>query len=390
DITYRRRLEEQLMHSQKMEAVGSLASGIAHDFNNILQAIGGYSQLITSGLDKGKPLQDYVDQIRVATDRGADLVRQMLTFGRKMEPSPMPVDLNHQVTQAVNLLSRTIPKMIDIETKLAPDLWLVDADPNQFEQVVINLGTNARDAMPGGGRLMIETRNVTLENTHHPEFPEVVSRDFVQLIVSDTGKGMEKRVLEQIYDPFFTTKGVGEGTGLGLSIVYGIVKTHGGHISCTSQPGEGATFNVYLPAAKGSGLAEDMEPGPQDKTQGGHETVLLVDDDQGVLGAAREILEEFGYNTVCAGSGEEAIDIYKKMGQKIDLVLLDFGMPGLGGRKTLDELIRLDPKAKVIIATGYSLDGQVKQTLDAGAKAYVGKPYRLADLLLKVREVLDQ
>jgi len=352
-----KKLEEQLSQAQKMEAVGTLASGIAHDFNNILQAISGYIQLLLTKETVDRPSRNYLSQIDLATERAAELVQRLLTFSRKKEADLRPLDLNQQVVEAVKMLERTIPKMISIETRLADDLKLINGDPTQLEQVLMNLGTNARDAMPQGGRLIIETRNVTLDEEYGSNHLAVEPGQYVLLKVADTGQGMNGETKQHIFEPFFTTKDTGQGTGLGLSTVYGIVKAHGGHMTCYSESGLGTTFNLYLPVLK----TKDLQI-----TKDNHD-----------------------YQTLAAETGEKALEIYQEAGQGIDLVILDLGMPGLGGEACLKELLKINPQVKVIVASGYSDQGRKKTVLQKGAQAFIAKPYRLTDLLQKTRQVLD-
>ncbi len=385
-----RKLEEQLFQAQKMEAVGALAGGVAHDFNNVLQAISGYVQLMQLDLDESYPGSKNLKMINEAVERAAELVRQLLTFSRKTEIEFRPLDLNHEVRQAIGMLKRTIPKMIDIEVRLADDLKPVNGDSVQLEQVLINLGTNAADAMPEGGRLLIETESVVLDDSYTAVHLEAEPGEYVLLKVSDTGCGMDKETLQRIFEPFFTTKEVGQGTGLGLSTVYGIVKGHGGHITCYSEPGQGTVFNIYLPAWEQSGNGRTARTEFQMGPIRGDESILLVDDEEAVAGVAEKFLRRYGYSVLTASSGEEALEIYRARGEAIDLVVLDLGMPGMGGRKCLEELLKLDPQAKVIVASGYSINGQAADVIESGARGFLSKPYRLSDMLKKVREVLDR
>ena len=398
DISERKRSEQeraslqtQLQHSQKMEAVGTLASGIAHDFNNILQAISGFVQLLLKknriDPDSGK----YLLEIDQAVERASDLVQRLLTFSRKVEPELKPTNLNQVVIRTIRLLERTIPKMIKIETGLAENLKIISADPNQLERVLVNLATNARDAMPVEGTLAIETANMTLLEGDRALQPEISAGEYVLLKVTDTGHGMPSGTVERIYEPFFTTKGVGQGTGLGLSAVYGIVKSHGGVIVCDSQPGKGTAFSIYFPASPLQDiLRATAASGVEEEEVRGQETILLVDDEKAILEAARDVLEEMGFTIMTAGSGEEAVALFQENRDRFDLVILDLGMPGMGGQRCLEELLRIEPGLKVIIASGYSADGQSRAALAAGAKGFISKPYRLSDLLKMVRDVLNE
>ena len=384
------RLESQLRQSQKMEAIGTLASGIAHDFNNILQAIGGYVQLIESMKDLDPHIEKYAQEIDAAAQRAGSLVLRLLTFSRKVEPELKSVDIKREVLHAVQMLERTIPRMIDIETILPDDLWPINADQNQLNQIFMNLGANARDAMPDGGRLVFEARNTVVGGSGDIESTEIIDGRYVVLIVSDTGTGMNEDTLKQIFDPFFTTKMVGKGTGLGLSIVYGIMKGHGGYVRCDSAMGKGTVFRLYFPVRAHSDSGDDRVPDYSDQAAPvGNETVLLVDDEDAIIDVAREMLEQSGYRVFTASSGEDALALLQTTVGRIDLIVLDLGMPGMGGQACLKELLRLNPDQKVIIASGYSVTEEANAALESGAKGFLNKPYRLASLLKKVRDVLD-
>ncbi len=384
----RQALERQLVHAIKMEAVGTLAGGIAHDFNNLLQAISGYTQLLlldqsSRGLDT-RPLE----KIEAAAERARELARQLLTFSRKVESDLQPLPLNPIVDEAFHILARTIPKMVTIEKHLAMDLMPVEVDANQIEQVVLNIGINASHAMPDGGRLAVSTAMApTGEDDGRPA--EAPAGPYVMLKISDTGAGMDKATLERIFDPFFTTKGVGAGTGLGLSMVYGIIKNHGGWITCDSAPGQGTTFNIYLP-----GIREAAAPSPRriahQDLPCGSETVLLVDDEVDLCELGSSILERYGYRVETAGSGEEALEIYQRAAAGIDLVILDVNMPGMGGYKCLQALRQIDPQVKIVVASGYSPHLCEQDLLALGAYAFIAKPFELETLLAVVRTAIDQ
>jgi two-component system cell cycle sensor histidine kinase/response regulator CckA len=389
DVTGAKQIEKQLLHAQKMEAVGTLAGGIAHDFNNLLQAVLGYAQLLLLGKDKEAPGYLELQEIVRAAKRGGQLSKQLLTFSRKVESRRLPLDLNHEVKQVRELLERTIPKMIEIELHPAENLRIVEADPLQLEQVLMNLAVNAKDAMPEGGRLIIETENAVLDEEYCKVHLGAKAGDYVLLSVSDTGSGMDRKTLERIFEPFFSTKEAGRGTGLGLAMVYGIVKSHGGYIMCYSEPGAGTTFKIFLPVtgheADTAGLEEAEVP-----LRGGRETILLVDDEESVLRLGEEMLSRYGYRVFKASDGESALEFYCREQERIDLVILDLIMPGMGGMKCLEELLRFDPRAKVVIASGYSADGHSKGALEAGARDFINKPYGMRQMLQVVRGILDQ
>ncbi len=386
----RGKLEAQLRQSQKMEAVGTLAGGIAHDFNNLLNVILGFAELAQDHALRGKSPDQDISQIVNAARRASQLVQQILTFSRRAQTNMNPLNLNSAVSRLVKILERTIPKMIRIETKLAPDLKPVNGDANQMELVLLNLANNAVDAMGDHGRLVIETQNMELDAAYCRQNPGAQAGPYVLLMVSDNGQGMDQETRQHIFEPFFTTKGLGQGTGLGMSTVYGVVKDHGGLVTCYSELGLGTTMKIYLPALQGQSPAPGSEEPLAAEQLRGSETILVVDDEPALREMACLALEEMGYHALTAGSGEEALDLYRQKGAEIGLVVLDLGMPGMGGHQALREIMALDPHARIIIASGYSANGQVKASLESGAAAYVAKPFRLADLLRTVRRVLDQ
>jgi PAS domain S-box-containing protein len=387
DVTPQKKLEAQFIHAQKMEAVGTLAGGIAHDFNNLLQAVLGYADILIAGESSGDLDFRLLHDIKRAALRGAELVQQLLTFSRKAQSNPRPINLNHEIRQIEKLLKRTIPKMIEVELNLSEGLWTVCADPVQIGQIVMNLAVNARDAMPEGGRLLIATRNTILDEPFSKTHMGSKPGKYVLLSLADTGQGMDREVLKHLFEPFFTTKEVGRGTGLGLPMVYGIVKSHGGYIQCDSEPGRGTVFEIYLPAEDRA--VELEEPPQKKKLQGGTEAILLVDDEEPLRKLGRTILTRYGYRVQTASNGETALDLYRGQAEKIDLILLDLIMPGMGGLKCLGELLRINPDVKVVIATGYSPDGPTAAVLETGARKCITKPYAVAELLEVVREVLD-
>jgi PAS domain S-box-containing protein len=387
----RMRLEEQLRQAQKMEAIGTLAGGIAHDFNNMLQVISGYTQLLLMKNNGNDSNRKHLEAIELSIQRAGDLIRQLLIFSRKVESSLKPVDLNQEIGHVARLLERTMSKMITIELNLTKDLPKINADPIQLEQILMNLGINAGDAMPDGGKLIFNTEQYTVEKATSKTYLNLKPGNYVLMSVTDTGSGIPDNVKEHIFEPFFTTKERGKGTGLGLAMVYGIVKNHGGHITCYSQVGQGTTFKIYLPAHLP--VVKEMskrKAGEDIQILRGKETILLVDDEPVILDIGHEILTEHGYTVIKARRGEDAIDIYNTKKDQIDLILLDFNMPGIGGHKCLQELLKINPLAKVIIASGYALNGKVKETLDAGAAGFIAKPYQFKNMLKQIRTVLDQ
>jgi PAS domain S-box-containing protein len=383
----RENLSQQLIQAQKMEAVGTLAGGIAHDFNNLLQVVLGYSQLLLAKKSPNSPEYDNVKKITVAARHAADLVKGLLAFSRKAITRPRPLDLNYQVTEVGSLLERTIPKMIKIDLRLEQDLPVIHADPGQIEQILMNLGVNARDAMLDGGVLTIETSNVLLDQDYTRNHIGAKPGRHVMLLVSDTGQGIDKETLEHIFEPFYTTKDVGKGTGLGLSMVYGIVKQHDGYISCESQPGHGTTFRIYFPAVEKE--QEEHEQVDVSSPPGGFETLLMVDDEEVVRELGSDYLRQAGYTVLTASNGREALEVYQEKQADVCLVLLDLIMPEMGGRKCFKELLQINPNVKVLIVSGYTSGGTEKDAVELGARGFVEKPYDLTKLLQTIRDVLD-
>lgn len=377
-----------LLQAQKMEAIGTLAGGIAHDFNNLLQVILGYSELLL--VDKREDDPEYADLSKIleSARSGSELVRRLLTFSRKVESKPVPLNLNRSVDQAERFLRRTISKMIEIQLDLSGDLAEINADPTQMEQVLMNLAVNARDAMPDGGKLTVGTRNVTLDEEYCRIHAETRPGEYVLLTVSDTGHGIDKETIDHIFEPFFTTKELGCGTGLGLAVVYGIVKQHGGFINCYSEVEHGTTFNVYFPA-----IESPIEPEVQSSgvmPAFGTETILIVDDEDLVRELGARILSKAGYNVLTATNSREALDLFEKERAQISLVILDLIMPKMGGKECLKELRKIDPQLKVLIASGLSDAASVQESIKMGAKGFIYKPFKSKELLRQVRGVLDE
>ncbi|MCF8035052.1 MAG: PAS domain S-box protein [Desulfarculaceae bacterium] len=380
--------ESRLRQAQKMEAVGTLAGGIAHDFNNILAAIMGYAEIALDDIKEGKTNAREIESILEASNRAKRLVQRILTFSRRSDPEFKVLELNKEVVSASNLLQQTIPKMIKIRLDLSNKLDPVLGDPFQIEQILMNLATNARDAMPNGGTLSITTSQEAVKNQRCAICTELFSGNYEIITVTDTGEGMDQDTLSKIFDPFFTTKEVDKGTGLGLSTVFGVVNSHNGHITCSSEPGQGTTFRIYLPPTRSKRKGD----GGDDLTgaiEGGRETILFVDDERNILDIGSRQLTGMGYRTITASNGEEALEIFKAKGDEIDLVILDLSMPGMGGHKCLQGLLSIAPNQKVIVATGYSRDGDIKETLSIGISALLFKPITKAELLKTVRMVLD-
>ncbi|MFP4315993.1 MAG: PAS domain S-box protein [Desulfovibrionales bacterium] len=384
------RLEGQLMQSQKMEAVGTLAGGIAHDFNNLLQAISGYIQLLLLRKDENDHDRTYLVEIQGVVARATDLVRRLLTFSRKMEIKLSRVDMNEIIRSALGLIERTIPKMISIETRLDPECRDITADPTQMEQVLINLVNNAVDALPEGGKIRIETRHVAIETKSQARSLDMHPGDYMLLTVADNGVGMDKQTRDHIFEPFFTTKEVGKGTGLGLSTVYGIIKGHRGYIECSSAPGKGTMFSIYIPEQIEEQETAGAETKSNSKITGGTETILMVDDERIILEIGQDMLGFYGYDLLVAGSGEEALQIYRRERNRIDLVVLDLGMPGMGGERCLEELLSISPELPVVVSSGYTMHKIAKNPEQFGARRFLPKPFRLEELLGTIRQVLNE
>ena len=387
DVTEMRMLEDQLRQSQKMEAIGRLAGGIAHDFNNLLTVISNYSALMLTTVPVTDPMHDDIEEIQLAADRAADLTRQLLAFGRKQIIAPEVIDVNDSVAQAEKMLRRIIGEDIELRFIPTPDLRLTRFDPGQIEQILFNLAVNARDAMPDGGKLTLETRNVRLDEEYRRGHAETGPGEYVLLAISDTGHGMDADTKANVFEPFFTTKEKGKGTGLGLSTVYGIVKQHGGSIEVYSEVGEGTTFTIYMPVVDGKTARKT--PQGEEGAPGGRETILLVEDEAAVRRIARRILEQLGYRVVESGSADEAVRECQKPYLAIDMVLSDVVMPDCSGKVCYERLAVIRPGLRVLYMSGYTENAIAHRgVLDEGTY-FVQKPFTVEELAWKVREVLD-
>jgi len=387
DVTERVALEEKLRHSQKMEAIGRLAGGVAHDFNNLLTVILGYTQILSDGLPAGR-LADSTGQIKSAAERAAGITRQLLAFSRKQVLSPRIIDLNEIVLNLDSLLRRLIGEDIEVITAPANGLGTVKADPGQVEQVIMNLALNARDAMPEGGKLTLETANAELDEAYTREHHPLEPGRYVMLCVSDTGLGMSAEVQARIFEPFFTTKEVGKGTGLGLSTVYGIIKQSGGHITVYSEVGHGTTFKLYLPR-----VDQPAQPRSGDSrangVQRGNETILLVEDDPQLRQLSSSVLAHCGYKVLLASTPEEGLAVCKENRADIKLLVTDVVMPRMNGRQLAERIVEIVPEIRVLYISGYTNNAIVHYgVLDPGLW-FLPKPFTLAALVAKVREVLD-
>lgn len=367
-----------------MEAIGTLAGGIAHDFNNLLMGIQGYVSLLLLTKKRGDPDYDKLKSIENQVQSGADLTRQLLGFARAGHYQVKPTDLNELISKSAAMFGRT-KKEIQIHQKLQPDLWTVEVDRGQIEQVLLNLYINAWQAMPAGGELFLSTQNIRIENDY-ARLLEIKPGNYVKIAVTDTGVGMDEKVRKRIFEPFFTTKEMGRGTGLGLASAYGIVKGHGGLINVYSERGHGTTFKIYLPVSE---KERPKEPAATEKILEGTETVLVIDDEKIVLTVSREILEALGYTVLVANSGREALELYALEKEKIDLVILDMVMPEMSGREIFEELKKIKPDVKVMLSSGYSINGEAMKIMERGCKAFIQKPFNLKELSNRVRNVID-
>ncbi len=388
NITEKKKLEEQLRHSQKMEAVGQLAGGIAHDFNNILTAIIGYGSLMKMKMDEDDPMRFHLQQILDTSERAASLTRGLLTFSRKQAISARPVNLNVSIKNVEKLLRRLIGEDIDLKVSLSKEDLVMMADSGQIEQILMNLATNARDAMPKGGSLAISTEQIVFNEEFIRMHGEGKLGMYALISVKDTGLGMDEKTKERIFEPFFTTKDTGKSTGLGLSIVYGIVKRHNGYIICDSESGKGTTFKIYLPMIK-SEVAKAEAASPA-SIPSGAETILIAEDDASVRTLMKEMLVRFGYTVIEAIDGEDAITRFMENRDKIRLLILDVIMPIKNGKDVFEEVRKIRPDIKVIFASGYMTDILHKKGIPEENQNFIAKPLTPTDLLKKVRETLDR
>jgi PAS domain S-box-containing protein len=384
DISHRRQLESQLQQSQKMEALGNLAGGVAHDFNNLLMAIEGNAALMLLDMDFNAPHYENLKNIEQCVKNGAELTKQLLSFAKSWKYQAKSTNLNHILKKSSEMFGRTKKETI-IHTRYRTNLWPVKIDQGQIEQVLLNLYINAWHAMPEGGDIYLQTDNVTLDDVY-VNIHGLKSGNYVKLSVTDTGVGMDEATKEKIFEPFFTTKGRGIGTGLGLASAYGIIHNHDGIITVYSELGKGTTFNIYLPTS----LTEVFEEQEIEKELlKGKETILLVDDEEVIIDVGKKIMGSMGYEVLSANSGKEALAVYSEERQKIDLVILDMIMPTMGGKETYDHLKEINPAIKVLLSSGYSLNGQVQEILSQGCDGFIQKPFNIKDLSHKLRDILD-
>lgn len=384
DITEQKKLEQSLQQARKMDAIGTLAGGIAHDFNNILMGIQGHTSLMQVDESLPNHFHEHLQGIESYVKSAADLTMQLLGFARGGKYEVTPIDLNELVGQSAQLFGRT-KKEITIHKKLEPVLWTVEADRQQIEQVLFNIYVNAWQAMPTGGQLYLNTTNAMLDKSFVKPY-QVEPGHYVKLSITDNGIGMDEATKQKIFEPFFTTKSMGHGTGLGLASAYGIVRNHKGIINVYSEPGKGSTFNIYLPASVKSTSSEERA---SIALITGDETILLVDDEEMILGIGKKMLERLGYTVYAADSGLKALELYRQYRDSIHIVVLDMVMPDMNGAETFDRIREINPHAKVLLSSGYSINGQASQILSRGCNGFIQKPFNLVELSLKLRETLN-
>jgi len=387
DITEKKSLERQLLQSQKMETISTLAGGIAHDFNNILGGILGYASFVKTLIKEENKIYKYIDNIEASAIRAANLTNQLLSFSRGGKYESRPLDINKIIRETLKVLYSSIDKSISIKTLLIPELLSVEGDASQIQQVFLNLFVNARDAMPEGGNLQIETKNVYLDQTFCKTHPGAKPGKYVHIAISDTGIGIKKETIDRIFEPFFTTKGKEKGSGLGLSVVYGIVKNHGGYVSVYSELGKGSIFKVYLPASS-KPILEEKESEISEVE--GKESILVIEDEEVIRNLVKEGLEDLGYTVLTAEDGEIGIDIYGERKREINLVILDLILPKMSGKIIYQKLKAIDPQIKVLLSSGYSQSGQAQELLNQGVEGFIQKPFKIKELAREIRAVLDK
>ena len=385
DVSHEVRLESQLRQAQKMEAIGTLAGGIAHDFNNLLMGIQGNISLSLLDIDAGSPLLKNLKKIEQYIQNGVDLTKQLLGFARGGKYEISLLNINELLKEQNLMFSRTNKEVI-FEDKLATNLWSVEVDRGQIEQVLMNLYLNALQAMPGGGTLITRTGHVKIDKDQYNPY-YVKAGKYVKVTIEDTGIGMSEEVQQRIFDPFFTTKEMGRGTGLGLASVYGIVKNHEGFINVYSKKGKGTRFEVYLPA---SGKGVPYKQKVKEEFVEGKETVLLVDDEDMILDVGERMLGKLGYKVFTARDGKEAIAVFQKYPDKIDAIILDMIMPNMGGGETFDRIKKIKPDIKVLLSSGYSINGQATEILNRGCNGFIQKPFNLQNLSRNLRSILEE
>lgn len=387
DLTEKKNLEYQFQHAQKMEAIGTLAGGIAHDFNNLLMAIQGNISVMYTGIESTHPHYNRLKNIEQCIQSGSELTKQLLGFARGGKYEIKSTDINVLITSTSDMFGRT-KKEIKIHKKYQDNIWPVYVDRGQIEQVLLNIYVNAWQAMPGGGEIYLETANVNLNENYIKPY-DVAPGKYVKVSVTDTGAGMDQATRQKIFDPFFTTKDISKGAGLGLASVYGIIKNHKGIVNVYSEKGSGTTINIYLPISK-TAIKDHVTETRGKKIVKGHEIILLIDDEEMVLEVSKDILEQLGYKVLSAKSGKEAIDVFKKHKDIIDLVVLDMIMPEMSGGETYDALKEINTDIKVLLCTGYSMNGQATNILECGCNGFIQKPFNMECLSEKIREILEE
>ena len=368
-----------------MEAIGTLAGGIAHDFNNLLMGIQGRTSLMLMNIDSSHPNYVHFKEIEDIVKRGADLTKQLLGFARGGKYEVKPTDINNLISKSSDMFART-KKEISVYGKYQEGIWTVEVDKGQIEQVLLNLYVNAWQAMPGGGELYLRTENITLDKSYVKPF-DIKPGRYVKISISDTGIGMDEATRQRIFEPFFTTKEMGRGTGLGLASAYGIIKNHEGFINVYSEQGQGTTFNIYLPASDKEIIKEKELPCELLK---GTETVLFVDDEEMIREVGGALLGQLGYKVLSAGNGKEAVEVYSNNKDKIDMVVLDMIMPEMGGDKAYDKMKEINPDIKVLLSSGYSVNGDATKIMKRGCDGFIQKPFNMKQLSKSIREILDK
>ncbi|MBW2437028.1 MAG: PAS domain S-box protein [Deltaproteobacteria bacterium] len=384
----KKRLEIQVQQAQKMESIGTLAGGIAHDFNNILMGIQGNASLMAIKTDPNHPSFEKIKNIETYVENGTELTQQLLGFARRGKYHATTTDINDVIEKSTNMLNKN-KKEIRIQMDLVPEIWTVEVDRGQIEQALLNLYVNAWQAMPEGGSLKLKTENVVLGADFINSQPyQVEAGDYIKITVTDTGIGIDKDTQVRIFEPFFTTKEMGRGTGLGLASVYGIIKNHGGYINVYSEVGQGTTFTIYLPASVKSIQPEAKTVAPTVVT--GNGTILFVDDEKMIIDVGQELLQELGYDVLTASNGQDAIEIYRQKSAQIDLVIMDLIMPGLSGGETFDRLKKINSQVKVLLSSGYSINGQAAKILERGCDGFIQKPFNLNQLSEKIQGIISK
>jgi len=385
DITFQRKLEQQFQLSQKMEAVGTLAGGVAHDFNNLLMAIQGRTSLMKLETEHNHPSFEHLQQIEICIQKASQLTKQLLGFARGGKYEIKPTDLNDLVENSAQLFGRT-RKEITIFKKYEEKLWPAAVDHSQIDQVLLNIFVNSWQAMPEGGEIYIQTKNEILDENFIQAYG-VAPGKFIKISITDTGIGMDEKTMKKVFDPFFTTKKKERGTGLGLASAYGIIKNHGGIITVESKQNRGTTISFYLPASEKTVIEEEVH---EEKISAGSETVLLIDDEAMIIDVSVQMLKKMGYEVLTAQNGREAIDTFKRNSDKVAIVILDLIMPSMGGGEVYERLKEIDSNVKVLLSSGYSIDGQAAEILNRGCDGFIQKPFKLNELSHKLRDIISK